>query len=144
MIKRISQIESVKIETISFSSQLQIGDSKEIDSFTRSIAVQREKELFFSKEGNFAQYPLFSKPIHIPKITESITLQTKQETGKIKVKQLNIIGVTTSSIIHIGSNDQASLENRTKHFRQLQKDHPLEKTNEKGNKGTPAQGTNVQ
>ena len=72
MIQRTACVDKIKIDSVSFSSILQIGDSEEIRALSRAIAVQREAEIFFDNEGNFASYPVFSEAIPIQPINESI------------------------------------------------------------------------
>ncbi|RKO61560.1 spore germination protein GerPE [Caldibacillus debilis] len=120
--KRVSRVHSVLVETISFSSLLQIGDSMVIDGCSRAIAVQREKELFFGSEGNFSAYPVFRHRIRFPETTP-VPLLTRQERGSINVNRVHVTGLAASSILHIGSNEQTRLESRIKHIRQLESEN---------------------
>ena len=55
---------------------IQIGDSNEINGLTRALAVQRQREVFFSNEGDFSLFKIFSYPLPLPPIDEPITIQT--------------------------------------------------------------------
>jgi spore germination protein PE len=119
MLQRISAVDKINIDTIAFSSIFEIGDSSYIQGFSRAIAVQREAEVFNAREGNFSVYPIFSESIPFLPIEEEISIQTTQMNPVIKVQNIDVIGVSSSSIIHIGSSKHISMETRVKHIRQL-------------------------
>lgn len=119
MITRTSVVNSLQVDSISFSSIIQIGDSSYIQGSSRAIAVQREKELFFGNEGDFNSYPIFLKPIHVIPMNESISIQTQNLKPMIKVNHINIIGISASSVFQIGSNESINMESRVKHIRHL-------------------------
>lgn len=119
MLRRVSKVDAVNVQSLLISSQFQIGDSVEINGKSMVIAVQREHQLFFGNEGDFSRYPLFKRPIRLPAIYEPVDMRKQNVQGSIHVKRLSIIGASGSSVIQIGSNDRISLENRTKHIRQV-------------------------
>jgi spore germination protein PE len=119
MLKRTSAVDKINIDTLAFSSVFEIGDSSVIQGFSRAIAVQREAEYFGAREGSFSEYSIFSEPIPLLPIEEEISIQTTQLNPVIKVQNIDINGVSSSSIIHIGSSKHISMETRVKHFRQL-------------------------
>lgn len=118
----------MKVNTVSFSSVFQIGDSKEITSFTSGLSLQREREYFAGNEGTFNSPVFYSKPDFLP-INESILIIKQNENPVITVGDIEIIGVTTSSIIHIGSSNHIYGDNRLKHIRQLEDRKQEEKMN---------------
>jgi spore germination protein PE len=119
MLQRSSVVNTINIETVSFSSIVQLGDSQIINGFSRAIAVQREAEVFFAKEGEFSSYPIFSKEIPLPPITEPINFSSWSSKPLIKVNQVAIIGISSSSVLHVGNSETVSMEARVKHIRQL-------------------------
>ncbi len=120
MCGRSSYVDSLKIITALFSSVIQLGDSCYIQGFTRAMAIQRQEELFYGNEGNFAAFPMFSDPIFIPLITENLTIQTSNPpVSIIKVNNIHVTGVSASSFVHIGNSKMIQLEARVKHIRQL-------------------------
>ena len=58
------------------ASTIQIGDSNEISGLTRALAVQRQREIFYSFEGDFSLFKIFSYPLAPPPIYEPITIHT--------------------------------------------------------------------
>ncbi len=126
MLKRTSKVDSLNLDSAGIASVIHIGDSKEINSFTRTIAVQREKELFFSNEGNFNVYEIFSYSLPIPPIDEPITIQSTSLNSFIKVGSIDVLAISAASILHIGSSDYIQSEARTLQIRQLE---PREKSN---------------
>ncbi|MBG9589643.1 spore germination protein GerPE [Cytobacillus firmus] len=119
MLQRTSSVDKINIDTIAFSSVFEIGDSCFIKGFSRAIAAQREAEYFNAKEGNFSVYPVFREPIPLIPIEENITMQTTQLNPIIRVQNIDIIGVSSSSVIHIGNSGNISMEARVKHIRQV-------------------------
>jgi len=119
MLQRTASVKNIEIDSLAIASVFQIGDSNLIQGFSRAIAVQREAELFFENEGNFADFPIFSEPIPLTPITENINMSRQNINPFIKVGNIDIIGVSSSSIVHLGNTNHVSLETRVKHIRQL-------------------------
>lgn len=118
MLRRTSIVDQLKIDTVIISSIIEIGDSSYIQGFSRALAVQREKSVYFGNEGSF-QYPVFYEPIPFQAIETNFTMQTEQLHPVIKVHSIDIHGVSASSIVHIGSSRHISMESRIKHIRHL-------------------------
>ena len=118
MLQRLSSVDHLKVMIASFSSILQLGDSCIINGFSRALAVQREAEVFYGNEGNFPSYPVFTKPIPLPPINEQFTTFTHNLKPVIKVQEIDIIGISSSSILHVGNTRNVSMEVRIKHIRQ--------------------------
>lgn len=117
---RTSYVQSIHVDTVSFASIIQLGDSTMINGFSRALAVQREAELFYGNEGNFSVYPIFSEPIPVPPITENLSMQINNTlSSSIKVNNINIIGISSSSVLHVGNSETVQMEVRIKHIRQL-------------------------
>lgn len=123
MLSRISQVQKLKIKTVSISSVTQIGDSQIINSLTRALAVQREVEIFFENEGDFSQYHIFKEQIPLPLIEEEIIFHKTDLTPCIRVPHITIDGVTSASIVHVGNTGCVYLESRIKHIRHLQNEN---------------------
>ncbi|OLS36493.1 spore germination protein GerPE [Bacillus sp. MRMR6] len=119
MLQRSSVVNSINIETVSFSSIVQLGDSRIINGFSRALAVQRETEIFFDKEGEFSSFPIFSEAIPLPPITETINFSSRSTKPLIKVNEIAIIGLSSSAVLHVGNSEYVSMEARVKHIRQL-------------------------
>ncbi|MED4970987.1 spore germination protein GerPE [Parageobacillus toebii] len=123
--KRTSMVEYFHGETVIYSSVLQIGDSREITSRSRVLAVQRQYELFFGGEGEEI-FPIFTRPI--PKLqpnSNDIFIQTLHQSPVISVRSIRMLAVSTSSVVHIGSTSTVDAEARIKHIRQLAPDSSL-------------------
>jgi len=119
MLQRTAVVNDVEINSVAIASVFQIGDSELIQSFSRAIAVQREAELFFGNEGNFAEFPIFSEPIPLPTISEKMNYIRQNNNPFLKVGRIDIIGVSSSAIVQLGNTRHVSLESRVKHIRQL-------------------------
>jgi spore germination protein PE len=117
--KRTSIVQFFHGNEVIFSSVLQIGDSQKITSRSQVLAVQRQYELFFGKEGE-SSFPIFTKPI--PKIQSddrNISLQTLHQSPVISVRSIRVLAVSSSGVVHIGSTSTVDAEARIKHIRQL-------------------------
>jgi spore germination protein PE len=119
MLQRSSYVDHIFVKIAAFSSTVQLGDSCIINAFSRALAVQREAEFFNGMEGNYAAYSVFSEPIPLPIITENISIRSHHLNPIIKVNKLNVIGVSSASVLHVGNSNHISMETRVKHVRQL-------------------------
>lgn len=119
MLQRTSVVDTLKINSASFASTIQLGDSTIINGMSRALAVQREADIFFGNEGNFSNYRVFSEPIPFQPITDKITISLQNTKPLIKVNNISILAMSSASILHVGNSTQVSLEARVKHIRQL-------------------------
>ena len=120
MLQRISCVDQIKIDAVSFSSILQIGDSEQIQALSRALAVQREAEIFLDNEGNFAAFPIFSETIPFqPAVEENVVFSTHNLNPVLKVRNIDILGASSSSVVHLGNSSNIAMEARVKHIRQL-------------------------
>lgn len=119
MLQRTSHVNSFLVEIVSFASIVQVGDSSIVNPLSRALAVQRETEIFYANEGNYNNYPVFSEPIPLPPINEDIRFIPHNLHPIINVDKIHIAGISSSSMLHIGSSQHISQETRIKHIRQL-------------------------
>jgi spore germination protein PE len=139
MLKRTSVVDSIIVDSLQFSSLIELGDSSCIQGGNRALAVQREREVFFGYDGDYSRYSIFSEEIPIPPLTEWITMEHYQCPGaNIKVGNIRILGVSSSSIVHVGNSCSVHMESRVKHIRQLES--AREKRNDGGGGVTSGEG----
>jgi spore germination protein PE len=119
MLQRTSCVDTIDIKIVSFASLVQLGDSCIINGLSRALAVQREVEVFYGKEGNLSPYLVFSEPIPFLPITEPFTYSRQNPNPLIKVNKIEIIAISSSSLLHVGNSSHVSMETRIKHIRQL-------------------------
>lgn len=119
MLQRTSCVDTINIKIVSFSSTVQIGDSCIINGLSRALAVQRESEVFYGNEGNLSSYQVYSEPIPFLPINESFTYSRQNPNPLIKVGRIDITGISSASLLHVGSSNHVSMEARIKHIRQL-------------------------
>ncbi|MFC3883672.1 spore germination protein GerPE [Bacillus songklensis] len=118
MQKRMSCVNKLDIITILFGSICQIGDSVCVDANSKVLAVQREYPLFYGREGRFEDYTVFREPFTPPK-PRFINMCVQNEIPVIKVNNIKLTALSTSSIVHIGSSETVNMEARVKNIRQL-------------------------
>lgn len=116
---RSSVVKNIKINAILNASIANFGDSKIIDPKAKVLAIQRDIPIFYEDEGNFKLFPLFSRPIPEPIITEKIQMTVKNINPYIKVNNIKIVGISASSILQVGTTQYINSEARIKHIRQL-------------------------
>lgn len=119
MLKRLSKVDYIDVNTLTSASQLQIGDAKEIELQTNALAMVRDAEIWTGNEGNFNKFPIFHRPTTWPALYEPLVVKTNNVKGKIEVGKVNVLGVASSSLIQIGSNNKMKSETRLKHIRHL-------------------------
>lgn len=118
--KRTSFVDSLKVDSLQYSSIIQLGDSSYVQAGNIALAVQREEEIFWGQEGDIRSYRIFSEPTPLVKINEQLSIEThNQSSCGIKVHNIDIIGVSASSIVHIGNSKHVQTEARIKHIRHL-------------------------
>jgi spore germination protein PE len=114
----MSCVHALDIISIVESSICQIGDSSHLEAEVKVLAVQREYPLFFGQEGNFQDYLTFTEEIPVAPL-EFVNMNTIHESPAIKVNRINITGISSSSLAHIGSTETFSAESRVLNIRQL-------------------------
>ncbi|WML38742.1 spore germination protein GerPE [Neobacillus sp. OS1-2] len=119
MLTRTSSVDNLRLREVAFCSIIQLGDSCILNAFSRALAVQREAETFHGNEGNFPSYSVYKKTLPLPPINESMSFLRHNLNPLIKVNNIDITAVSSSSILHVGNTQHASMEVRVKHIRQL-------------------------
>jgi spore germination protein PE len=119
MLSRLSKVNQLRITSVSNSSITQIGDSNQIHASSKALAVQREAEVFYDYEGDFSLFPIFSEPIPFSPLDGNVSFNKIDLLPCIKVPYISIVGVSSSSIIHIGNSKNVYMESRVKHIRQI-------------------------
>ncbi|WP_423409654.1 spore germination protein GerPE [Heyndrickxia sp. MSNUG] len=119
MFQRTACVDRIKVDSIIFSSIFQIGDSQQIQANSKAIAVQREAEIFYDNEGSFSAFSIFSEAIPFTPVDEIFTSSTQNLNPVLKVRNIEIIGAASSSVVHLGNSCHISMEARVKHIRQL-------------------------
>jgi spore germination protein PE len=119
MLQRTSCVEAINIKIVSFSSIVQLGDSCIINGLSKALAVQRETELFYGNEGNLSRYRVYTEPIPFLPIYEPFSYTRHNPNPLIKVSKIDILGISSASLLHVGNSRHVSMEARIKHIRQL-------------------------
>ncbi|WP_454862108.1 spore germination protein GerPE [Peribacillus frigoritolerans] len=123
MFSRISKVKSIFSDTVSFSSAMQIGDTSYIDGNSLALAVQKKSETFHSVDIHFEDYDIFKRPFYIPRLNEPVISSFSNPNPFIRVGNINIIGVSSSSVVGVGNVGHARMESRVKHIREIPKEN---------------------
>ncbi|KQX60783.1 MULTISPECIES: spore germination protein GerPE [unclassified Paenibacillus] len=121
---RLSIVGNVYINDLSSSSIMHVGDNINTALKTRVFAVQREVPFYYGNEGSFKAYPFYQRPFPIPQPHEPFTMCVDNLGSFIRVQNIRILGVSSSSILQIGCNRITSGETRIKNIRQFVTDKP--------------------
>ncbi|KWW16904.1 MULTISPECIES: spore germination protein GerPE [Peribacillus] len=121
MFSRISKVKSILSDTVSFCSTMQIGDTSYIDGNALALAVQKKSETFGSVDIQFKDYDIFKRPIYIPRLYEPVYSTFANSNPFIRVGHINIIGISSSSVVGVGNVGHIRMESRVKHIRQVPK-----------------------
>lgn len=119
LLKRLSNIRLAQINSIDINSVVQIGDTINMEPKVKVLAIQREHELFYGREGSFENYQLFHETIPQPSLTEKIEIAFVNESPTIHVNHVKVLAASSSSVIQFGSANHIKGESRIKHIRQL-------------------------
>ncbi|MGE6378821.1 spore germination protein GerPE [Peribacillus muralis] len=121
MFSRISKVKSILSDTVSFCSTMQIGDTSYIDGNALALAVQKKSETFGSIDIQFKDYNVFKRPIYLPRLYEPVNSSFSNPNPFIRVGNINIIGISSSSVVGVGNVGHIRMESRVKHIRQIPK-----------------------
>ncbi|NRF92141.1 spore germination protein GerPE [Paenibacillus frigoriresistens] len=121
---RLSIVGDVLIHDISSGSIMHTGDNINTALETTVFAVQREVPFYYGNEGSFKAYPFYRRPFPIPQPPEPFTMCVDNLGSFIRVQNIRILGVSSSSVLQIGSNRITSAEARIKNIRQFVTDKP--------------------
>ena len=79
----------------------------------------RDTEIWIRNEGDLINFHIFNRPTIFPALYEPLIVKTNNVKGKIEVGKVDVLGVASSSLIQIGSNNKMKSETRLKHIRHL-------------------------
>ncbi|MFD2630334.1 spore germination protein GerPE [Oceanobacillus kapialis] len=117
---RTASVNQIRVNSVSFCGIFSIGDTETAHQTSRGIALQKEGN-YFTKEGQlyFTDYPLFNmKPVSSI-MKEDVQMERYDHNPNIHVQRIDANGVTTSSIMQIGSLRQVEAVAWLKHIREL-------------------------
>ncbi|GAA0448181.1 MAG: spore germination protein GerPE [Bacillota bacterium] len=121
MQKRIAHVSDMFTNSVSFSGVVSIGDTFNANLNSKGIAVQKEGDYFTkADEEYFEDYPIFTRKANWLKDGKTVNKSTFHHDCSINVHHVSLIGVSSSSLMQIGSVENIAADARLKHFRKLQ------------------------
>ncbi|WP_047153868.1 spore germination protein GerPE [Aneurinibacillus tyrosinisolvens] len=115
---RISVVKKIEILSVSSSAIVHIGDAVKVKPRSKTIELERDLPAFTENEADFSHYSVFSIPISQPTVQENVDMTVKNKSPWIKVNQVNVVDISSSSIFQVGSNQSMNTEARYKQIRQ--------------------------
>jgi spore germination protein PE len=116
---RTAIVGDVKVRSLSLSSVVHVGEIGGMYPDSRVLAIQREQSAFLGNEGNLEQFPIFRQSFARIQSTERVELDLHNRIPVIRVRKVDIYGISVSSVLQIGNVGVVDSTNRTKHIRQL-------------------------
>ncbi|TNJ68353.1 spore germination protein GerPE [Paenibacillus hemerocallicola] len=118
---RISAVKNISINEVGLGSIFIAGDCVVVTPRSIALAIQRQTSRYNGNEGSFQAYPIYSRPIPLPSPSDEVHITETNLSGFIHVGAVDIISISSSSILQTGSNAMIETESRTKHIRQIQR-----------------------
>ncbi|WP_194840839.1 spore germination protein GerPE [Filobacillus milosensis] len=116
---RDSRVKSIFCNSLEFSGTIQIGDSEGVYPFSIARAVQKENPVFY-KEYITDDEEIIKEPL--PNFLKESPVQVNRENySPIRINSINSIGLTGSSVLHVGSFKHGKAVSIVRHKRILQK-----------------------
>lgn len=117
--KRMSVVQHIAVNEVTLASTLLIGDVVDVKPLTLALAVHRQVSDYVGTEGSFRKYPVFTSPIPQPVVYENVSMTVRNSNPFIRVRSVDVISVSSSSLLQVGSNCRMDLESRGKDIRQF-------------------------
>ncbi|MBY6038113.1 spore germination protein GerPE [Fictibacillus nanhaiensis] len=114
---RTSVVDEVKVNSLDLSAVFQTGDTEKIQCYSAALAIQRESTKFGTFDISLNKYSIFSEEVTVPVCPVINIKKTFHANPFIRVGKVDIIGISSSALLHIGSVQQMSLQSRVKHIR---------------------------
>ena len=116
---RTAIVGDVIVRSLLLSSVVDVGEIGSMFPASQVFAVQRERSVYLGNEGNLEQFPIFRQSFARIQSTEGVELDIRNRIPVIRVRSVDIYGISTSSVLQIGNVGVVDATNRTKHIRQL-------------------------
>ncbi|EIT84709.1 GerPE protein [Fictibacillus macauensis ZFHKF-1] len=123
MLPRLAQVQHIKLNSVLLSSVVNVGDTGEIRSQARAIALQKFTPTFSQelvKKVDFANYQTFQIPRPQPTQPNGVQMSIENRYPVIEVGSIRIIGMSTCGILHVGNVGEVDLEARVKQIREYE------------------------
>jgi len=117
---RTTKVNLLRVNSVAYSSILEIGDATHCQPTTNIIAVQKEGGIESDEGYEFDKYSLFTrtKTPFPPKPT--VQKRTYNHKKSLHVDAINITGITSSGVVQLGNLKNVQSEARIKHVRILE------------------------
>jgi spore germination protein PE len=116
--KRTSLVNGVGVSSFAESSICQVGDSNEIIAYDAVFALQKRLGSFSGNEGAVEHDTLSKKEMPFPAYPTEVNMAVFHEVPFINVNRIRVIGISSSSLLHIGSTNRVFMQAKIKHIRE--------------------------
>jgi len=116
---RTALVGNVLVRSLLIASAVHVGEIGGLFPDSRIFAVQREVPVYLGNEGNLEPFTIFRQPFARIQSKERIYPEIHNEIPVIRVRMVDIYGISTSSVLQIGNVGIMDASSRTKHIRQL-------------------------
>ena len=119
MLSRTSRVKQINVTSLVFSSSIQIGDTRFLDTAAQALAVQEASKCFSGDPELFQDYEVFNYRTPLPIIFENVSMTRTNKKSTIQVDVIDAIGVSSSSTLAVGNIDHTRLSSRILNIRRL-------------------------
>lgn len=116
---RTAVVGFVKTLSISAGSILQVGDTAEVTPEAQVFALKRELPRFDGNEGDLSGYPLYTQAFPAVEVYETLGWSVQNADPYLRAGIIEIMGVSASSIVHIGNTSIIATKARIKQIRHI-------------------------
>jgi spore germination protein PE len=118
MLGRTVSIGNIRVNSLSQSAIVQIGDSKHLTPTTRVIAVQQKSSNFSNQVRlEFEDFEIFKLKNELEIIDENIYFNTFHQYPCLSVDRIVINGIVASGVFHAGNTECIVTDSRVHHIR---------------------------
>ncbi|QDM42648.1 spore germination protein GerPE [Paenibacillus thiaminolyticus] len=115
---RISCVQMLRVDSISLSSILLVGDALRVKSNSKDLIIQSKAPFYLGPDRDFSEFPIFAKEIPETKAPVHIQMNVRNESKCIKVREIDVNSAADSSVIQIGSTCSLACESRIKNIKE--------------------------
>lgn len=126
MLPRTSEVNHIHVRSVLFSSIVNVGDTDNFSAFSQALAIQKYEPTYDNTLKflvDFPKYQVFRLPRPTPVLPSEVQMESFNDPAYIRVNSIDIFGVSTAAMLHIGGIQRIDLESRVKHIRDY-RDNP--------------------
>ncbi|WP_102028006.1 spore germination protein GerPE [Salirhabdus sp. Marseille-P4669] len=114
---RTTTVNTLNVNSASFSSIVQLGDAHRADPYTRALALQREIPIFDTNSFPFSDYAIFTRPYLEMATSPPMIQEHIHHDPSLFVHWIRVGSMSSSAIVQVGNLEELDAKSRIKHIR---------------------------